>query len=192
MPNKEQVFVVNGFAFTSESEAEQAKKEHEGIKYIKEKANMDNPEMVLQIYNRMVREKMFVTAVGYAYLYDLQEYLLSIPQIKDEDVLPIGVVHPSLQEGLREEKQKHREQLAKVKKKAASRHVTESEVQKKYKRSLLLNLILAISVALMFAMSATSSHPTVLNYEKELLNRYSAWEQELTEREAALREAEGK
>ena len=29
-------------------------------------------------------------------------------------------------------------------------------------------------------------------YEEELINRYSAWEQELTEREAALRELQNR
>ena len=90
MPKEEQVYVVNGFAFYSELEAEQAKKEMEGIKYIKEKTNMSNPEMVLKIYNKMVREKMFVTSVGYAYLFDLQEYLLSIPFIKN----PLSIIYP--------------------------------------------------------------------------------------------------
>lgn len=192
MPKKEQIYIVDGFAFTSENEAEQAKKEREGIRYIKEKTNMNNPDMVLQIYNKMIREKMFVTSVGYAYLCDLQEYLRTNPYINDEDILPIEVVHPSLQEGLKEEKQKHQAQMQEVKKKAARKPATESEVQNKYKLSLLVNLILAISVVCMFIISATSGHPTILNYEEELINRYSAWEQELTEREAALREAESR
>lgn len=192
MPKKEQVYVVDGFAFTSENEAEQAKKEREGIRYIKEKTNMNNPEMVLQIYNKMIREKMFVTSVGYAYLYDLQEYLHTNPQINDEEILPIEVVHPSLQESLKEEKNKHRTQMQELKKKAAKKLPTDTELLNKYKVSLLVNLILAISVVFMFVISATSSHPTILNYEEKLINRYSAWEQELNEREAALREAESR
>lgn len=192
MSKKEPVYVVEGFAFTSESEAEQAKKEREGIRYIKEKTNMNNPDMVLQIYNKMIREKMFVTSVGYAYLSDLQEYLRTNPYINDEDILPIEVVHPSVQESLKEEKQKHQMQLQEVKKKAAKKPVTDMELQNRYKLSLLVNLILAISVVCMFVISATSGHPTILNYEEKLVNRYSVWEQELTEREAALREAENR
>ena len=192
MPKKEQVYVVEGFAFTSEKEAELAKKEREGIRYIKEKTNMSNPDMVLQIYNKMVREKMFVTSVGYAYLFDLQEYLRTNPYIKDEDIMPIEVVHPSLQESLKEEKLKHQVQMQEMKKKAAKKPVADAELQNKYKLSLLVNLILVISVVGMFLISATSGHPTILNYEEELVNRYSAWEQELTEREAALREAENR
>lgn len=192
MPKKEQMYVVEGFAFISEKEAEQAKKEREGIRYIKEKTNMSNPDMVLQIYNKMVREKMFVTSVGYAYLFDLQEYLRTNPYIKDEDIMPIEVVHPSIQESLKEEKHKHQVQMQEMRKKAAKKPVTDAELQNKYKLSLLVNLILAISVVGMFLISATSRHPTILNYEEELINRYSAWEQELTEREAALREAENR
>ena len=192
MPKKESVYVIEGFAFTSEAEAEQAKKEYEGIRYIKEKANMGNPDMMLQIYNRMVREKMFVTSVGYAYLYDLQEYLRTNPYINDEDILPIEVVHPSLQESLREEKQKHQAKLKEVKQKAAQKPITNETLMNKYKISLVVNLILAVSVVFMFIISATSGHPTILNYEEELINRYSAWEQELTEREAALRELQNR
>lgn len=192
MPKNETVYVVEGFAFYSEAEAEQAKKECEGIKYIKEKADMSKPDVMLQIYNRMIREKMFVTSVGYAFLYDLQEYLRTNPYINDEDILPIKIVHPSIQESLREEKQKHQAKLREVKQKSVKKTMPDSEVMKKYKFSLVMNLILLISVVFMFLISATSGHPTILNYEKEIINRYSSWEQELTEREAALREAENR
>lgn len=189
MPKNEQVYVVEGFAFTSESEAELAKKEREGIRYVKEKMNMSNPELVLKLYNKLVREKTFTTLVGYAYLFDLQEYLRTNPQILDEEILPIEIVHPSLQESLKEEKQKHQIKLQEVKKQAEKKSVSDAVLQNKYKVSLLVNLILAISVVAMFIISATSSHPTILDYEEKLINRYSVWEQELTEREAALREA---
>lgn len=190
MSKSEMIYVVEGFAFYSEAEAEQAKKEYEGIKYIKEKADMSKPDVMLQIYNKMIKEKMFVTSVGYAFLYDLQEYLRTNPGIKDEDILPIRIVHPSVQESLREEKQKHQEQLRAIKQKSDKKTMTDSEVMKKYKILLVMNLVLMISVVFMFIISATSGHPTILNYEKKIINRYSAWEQELTEREAALREAE--
>jgi len=192
MPKKEMVYVVEGFAFTSEAEAEKAQKEYEGIKYIKEKVDMSKPDMVLKVYNKMIHEKMFVTAVGYAYLFDLQEYLRTNPYINDEDILPIEIVHPALEESLREEKQKHQAKLKEVKQKAANKTVTNEALMNKYKFSLLMNLILVISVVFMFVITATSGHPTILNYEEEIINRYSAWEQELTEREAALREAESR
>lgn len=56
--------------------------------------------------------------------------------------------------------------------------------------SLILNFILAIVVGAMFAIALTSAQPNILNYERALINKYAAWEQELTERENRLREQE--
>ena len=74
-------YIVDGFSFSSENEAEQAKKELEGMNYVKSKMDMKQPERVLQLYNKMADEKLFVTAVGVSYLASLQEYLKSIPNI---------------------------------------------------------------------------------------------------------------
>ena len=87
--NKEQEktsMVVEGFLFANEAEAAQARKEAEGVKYVKEKAQMDDPEMVLRIYNKMIQQRLFDTAVGYSYLKDLQEYLQSIRVVRDVDL----------------------------------------------------------------------------------------------------------
>ena len=42
----------------------------------------------------------------------------------------------------------------------------------------------------MFAIAATGSEPTVLNYERVLQNRYAEWEQQLSDREQVIREKE--
>ena len=75
MPENTQRVSVGGFSFENKDEAEQAKKEIEGIRYIKTKTNMSDPEVILQVYNKMIGQKLFETAVGYSYLKDLQEYL---------------------------------------------------------------------------------------------------------------------
>ena len=104
MPENTQRVSVGGFSFENKDEAEQAKKEIEGIKYIKAKTDMSDPEVILQVYNKMIGQKLFETAVGYSYLKDLQEYLTTIPFIKNEDILPIPVTHPRLEESLKKQK----------------------------------------------------------------------------------------
>jgi hypothetical protein len=42
----------------------------------------------------------------------------------------------------------------------------------------------------MFFIAMSSSSPTVLNYENALIDKYSAWEQDLNEREQAVKEKE--
>ena len=54
--------------------------------------------------------------------------------------------------------------------------------------SILLNLFLTLLVVGMFAIAYTSEHPNLLNYERAIVDKYAAWEQDLTEREDALRE----
>ena len=189
---EENIYIVEGFSFSSEAEASQAQKELEGIKYVKSKLDMEQPERVLQLYNKMVDEKLFVTAVGIAYLADLQEYLSAVPYVNNEDIHPIYIIHPEVDEAINEQKQIQKEKVQEVQDaaKKAVNAVKDESMQRKLQMSFLVNIILAVCVVLMFIISATSGHPTILNYETELVNRYSAWEQELTEREAAIREWE--
>jgi len=42
----------------------------------------------------------------------------------------------------------------------------------------------------MFAVAYTSEHPNILNYERVIVDKYASWEQDLTEREDAIREKE--
>lgn len=190
--SEKNLYIVEGFSFSSEHEAEQAKKELEGVKYVRGKLDMDQPDRVLQLYNKMVDERLFVTAVGLAYLTDLREYLVTIPYVNNEEIHPIYVVHPAVDEAIKEQKQIQKEKVQEAKSAAqkAVNAAKDTNLSGKLRVSFLLNIILTICVFLMFIISGTSSHPTILNYETVLINRYSAWEQELTEREAVIREWE--
>lgn len=56
--------------------------------------------------------------------------------------------------------------------------------------STILNVVLALAVVGMFAITLKSDNPNILNYEKQIINKYASWDQELTEREQAVREKE--
>lgn len=181
---------VDGFYFANEAEAKQAAKEAEGVKYIKGKTDMDNPEMVLNIYRKMVHQNLFETAVGFAYLKELQEYLQSIPYVRNEDILPIPVKHTALEASVRARSK--RAEAASVEKKEKSQQVVNINYKTKFRVARALSIVLAVCVVAMFAITATTNNTTILNYEQEIINRYEEWESELNEREAILkaREAE--
>ena len=199
MPGKTEKIRVGGFSFENKDEAEQAGKEVEGIKYIKSKTDMAGPEIMWRVYKKMIEQQLFETAVGYSYLKDLQEYLTTIPFIKNEDILPIPVTHPRLEDSLKRQKReiaqkehareaqakKRERQQAKIDKKAL-----ETASSEKLRISRWMNIILAICIVAMFIITLTSDSPTILDYQSKLLNRYSAWEQELSEREKAVIEKE--
>ena len=44
----------------------------------------------------------------------------------------------------------------------------------------------------MFVIASKSDSDNIINYKRNITNRYSAWDEELKEREKAVREAEKK
>lgn len=187
MSNIENGSIISGFLFENKAEAAQAAKETEGVDYIRQKTDMNNPEMVLNIYNKMVQQDVFETAVGFSYLIELQDYLKAIPFIRNEDILPIRVQHPTLYQDLSRAK-KAAGKAAKGKK--ASHQIAHADYKQRYQVMKAICIILVVCVAAMFLISATGSNPNILNYENKLINKYEAWEQELVEREKAVEEKE--
>ena len=180
-------YEMEGFSFATVAEADLAKREAEGVKYIRQKVDFENPEMVYQVYENLIEQNLFETPVGYCFLHELREYLVVSPAIRDEDVslIPVQVakqdaVHMSSQ---REKK-------------------TQDEPDKRVRREKNVNyksrcyffmvatLVLTISIGTMMLIAASSDHPNILNYENELINKYAAWEADLEEREQALKEAQ--
>ena len=123
---------INGFVFTDEAEAEQAKKEAHGIHYVEERADMHHPETV--------KQELFETAVGFTYLKELQEYLIQNPSINNSDILPISVTHPVLEESLRKKLRISAKNRASEKK--ASKKT--DGYRKKYEITLFISVILSL------------------------------------------------
>ena len=68
---------VSGFLCEDEEMAAQARKEEEGVRFIKEKSNLKSQEAVLKLYTTLLQQKLFVTPVGLRFLMELQGALLS-------------------------------------------------------------------------------------------------------------------
>ena len=59
-----------------------------------------------------------------------------------------------------------------------------------FRLSLIMNIVMVIAIIAMFIITLNSDQPNVLNYERNLQNKYATWEQELTQREQTVREKE--
>ena len=81
------MYQVEGYAFETKEQEHTAKHEVEIIGYIRKNTRMDDPDIVLALYNKLVLKEIFVTPVGYDFLHRLQEYLYTIPYIRREDIL---------------------------------------------------------------------------------------------------------
>ena len=192
MERSQENYEVGGFSFQTQEEAELAKKEQEGVRFIKQKMDMENPEMVLQVYHSMIRQNLFETPIGYCFLNEIREYLLVIPAIQNSDVEQIPVKH-SRQGAERRNKKENtpKEKTAKEKKKdKKEQRGKNTDYKARCYFFMLTTLILAISVATMMLLAATSDNINILNYENKLIDKYSSWEEELEEREQELKKME--
>lgn len=186
---------IDGFLFSDPAESAQAKKEMEGIRYLRAKLDRDNPEQVLLVYNQAVDQQLFTTPVGYYFLKELQDFLITIPFIKDEDIHRITISERMTEtfEKSRAKKEKEEKKTA-VKKYEDEKKLREKKIQAKntdYKArfawALLLDFVLLAIVIGMFVVTKLSrNNVTILNYENALIDRYEEWESELDEREQAL------
>lgn len=172
--------MVDGFLFGSRQDAELARQELEKITFLEKRLDYQNPQSVLMLYNKAIDNRIFKTPVGYHYLQGLQAYLQDKGLEEQAKSIPLyNIFGGSLKDELPRRQAKSRVQPSQYK-----------ELRSNLRKSVVLNLILAVAILIMFVISLTGSSPTIVNYEKKLTDKYAAWEQELSERETAVREKE--
>lgn len=188
-------WIVEGFRFQSEDEARAASKEAEGIRYIEGKLNREFPEAILQVYLKLIYDKVFSTPVGLTYLKELQDQLLKSPMIMESEIIPIElpqkaeieeiVVKEIKSKGIGNIKNKKREKIDKTEK------IEKTEKKKKKINTLfVVNIFLVLTVIAMFVLISTSNVPTIINYKNKIINQYEQWDKELTQRENTIIEKE--
>lgn len=175
-------YIAEGFSFYTEKDAVLAETERRKVEYLKARLDYNNAESILRIYKKAIAERIFKSPVGLFFLREVQQYLLRQPDIDPEavDAIPL---HVSFEGEFREQSNPARNRV----------RPAQNQVPKKspaLRISVIANIGLAAAVIAMFAIALGASQPNILNYERVLTDRYASWEQELTEREQAIRERE--
>lgn len=173
--------IAAGYAFLNEEDARRAANEEKRINQLEEKLDYSKPESILLIYRKAIQERVFKTPVGIQYLKKLQSYLLEREEIDQEKILPIPL-YTSFESALRENTTP-----ARIRVKPAPAKKKQSQL---LPISMVLNVALVCAVLAMFFIALNSKQPNLINYETALVNKYSQWEQELTQREQVVREKE--
>ena len=171
---------VNGYQFVGEDDADLARQEEKKIAYLEQHMDYNRPNSVLKIYCKAVEERIFKTPIGFDYLRRVQDFLLSCQGITPDMVPPIKLF-VNFKPRLRENTNPARNRVKPPKEKAKISPLF---------LSVMLNVALAILVGFMFFVAVDSDNPNVLNYENAINNKYASWEQELSQREKAVREKE--
>lgn len=193
------MYKVGNYEFETQTQAQVAQKEVEGIRYIRSQTNMDDPDVVLQLYNSLILKEVFVTPVGFDFLRQLQEYLNTIPYIKNEDIFPIPVYRPELAEEDDPEQERAVKARAEKRRKKKEKEFRAQQKRKHrdyhgaYVVSTFFAVVFALVIAGMFAITYLSDdNVTILNYENAIIDKYEDWQKSLDEREKQLDEREAK
>ncbi len=176
----EEKWILSGYEFESKAEYEKAKKEAESVLYIKSCTDMTDMQQVLKIYNKAADRKMFHTIIGYEFMHQLYALLIKNKVMEAEYIKTIPVTYST-------EKNTLPEDVESANKLSEQFRVLYEDAKAKIKQ---LKIVSGFLVGLIVAMIAM----VYLNYrtydEDAVLDKYSAWEAELEEREATIKEKE--
>lgn len=186
---------VGGFLFEDETIAAQAKKEEEGILFIKEKSSLSNPEVVFKLYKTVLQQKLFVTPVGLRFLMELQSVLMESSSIPKEEIPAIDTSVFYKAVTAESEKTATDSRRERVGRQTAQRINAMAKQKQDYKRpfhiALFFAIIFGLSIIGMFAIVEMSrDNVTILNYREKIINQYEVWEIELDSEEERLKEWE--
>ncbi|MGN0513097.1 MAG: hypothetical protein ACI4GD_02375 [Lachnospiraceae bacterium] len=95
-------YIVEGYEFDNIEDANVAKKELEAVKYLSKKTSESTPQACLKIYDKIVEQNLFKTAIGLDFLHALEEYLLQnglfdVPHVSEEDLEQAAMIEKSMQ-----------------------------------------------------------------------------------------------
>ncbi len=174
-------YCVEGYRFGSIEDAKEAQVEKIKADYFNARLQGKNAESMLAVYDKVLDDKIFETPVGWEYLKRMQKELRRTG-LNEEDIRPIPMYVTFCHKEDAATAQPVRERIRPSKK--------INEGKRNLRVSIMVNILLAILAGGMFVISLNSKNPNILNYKKAILNEYASWEQELTERESAIRERE--
>lgn len=179
MDRNEDELVVGGYRFGTVADAETARMEIKKVAAVEQHLDYRKPQNVLLVYNRAIENKVFLTPVGMSYLQKMQEKLMKsgVPQ---EKIRPIPLYTAFSNKT---------ENNSSIRRSMASRAPKE-EFRGRFITSVCINVLLVLALAAMIILSLESDVPNIVNYRTAIVNEYSEWEQQLQERERAVREAE--
>lgn len=173
---------VGGYRFYTEKDAQLAATELKKIEYLEARIDYSRPDSILMVYEKTIHERIFKTPVGLQYLKELRDYLLKQSEIDPQRVPEIPLYNSFSGEV--------RARSAPARNRIKAADSGKDGEKSGFAISVILNVLLVLAIICMFTITLRSDNPNVLNYQRVLTDRYAQWEQELTERENAVREKE--
>lgn len=182
-------YVLNGFAYAGQKEYEKAKKEQEVVDYICSNTNLEDDQVLYQLYEKLLNKGTLQTMVGYQFLWELRATVLKRKIVPEDQIRSIPIVLPLGGESGREAPKKRDGTAQSLG--AAERYQVLYEKEKTGKTSLKIVIgFLAATIVGMILVAQFTPYSIFTNYENKIVNQYEEWQTQLEKREAAVEEKE--
>ncbi len=160
--------VVDGFVFPSFKEAQIALREQQNIEVIKQRMSNSQPQDLYELYQKLIERNMFKTVVGYSFLNDFRHRLIDEYHYEEDMLSDIEIPKRMEYDSLNE--------------------INQSVLKNKFEHvQNVKNRMAIVIVALILMINPNAEY---VNTENKVLNKYSAWEEDLKQREQAVKEKE--
>lgn len=172
---EQETLVVDGFVFPSYKEAQIALKEKKNIEVIKENTPLEDEDVCFELYSKLIERDMFKTVIGYHFLYELRQRLIT----------EFGYEEKSLKMIIIPRKMEYD--------KANRISLLESKLERMTVVQTRLKIAIAamaFMVVAMFVIAAVNPNAKYINAEHKVSDKYSAWQEELEQREQAVKDRE--
>ncbi len=185
---------IGGYIFNDEESAKKAAKELKTVEYILGQIKEADEKTVLQIYNKLLKQRLFSTEIGLGFLSQLRQNLLASGMFAEDEVEDVYTIGE--QELQSESDNQGEDSDTQEKNRVLSKSDNGPELKQIRKLKIINSVLIVVSLTLllcvigMFYVSSTINSPTILNYEETITDQYSTWKQELDEREAELKARE--
>ncbi len=170
---KAEGLVTGGYLFSTNKDFSDANEEQESINFLRSKTDLSNPRTVLKLYNKLIENRTFHTLIGYTFLKELRDGILTSGIVKAED---LGEIYVSAQINNNEVNSVTFEHY---------KHLTERQ-QVRIRNSRIINLFLVITILAMIIIAIYTDRTLYSDFENKVIDHYSDWEEELNNREQDL------
>lgn len=177
-------YIVNGLSFHNDQVYKEAKKEAETIDYIKANTDLNDLNKILKLYHKLLEKNSFQTIIGISFLNDLRDMIVKGGVI-DLDKLPVIPV------GFKEKQyfsKTYVDELQQNKEKKLLGVI--EDLRTKNRNSRIINIFLIGIIVVMIVIAIYSKQFNSFYQEQDIIDRYSAWEEDLKLREKIVEEKE--
>lgn len=177
-------YTIGGYVFKTKEAATAARDELNAIKYMSAKTDSKDPRQVYILYNSLIDKRLFSTLVGINYLKELQQFLYLSEEIPNDKIRPIAI-NQDLQNVIngRREIIEHESEFRKL---SRERNIYKD----RFVKSVIVNIVLVIVIGVIAFITVFSKNANVVNYERNLQDKYATWQEQLESQEASLKARE--